>query len=169
MADKKPNTVKVVDAPTPDVEEIRESVSLADGAKQLLERVASEQEAKADEPSGIEVGTDWNFVRHDPSDVAPYLEKEGLPQESDKAYGWISTDPRVHETRLHTGKWERVAGGRVRRGADLVLAHRPKDVDKAKKNELAARRRLMRSAPMRQLDNEGARTGMETFEDRRPR
>lgn len=163
------NKIKtIVDNPSPDTDEIREAASLVDGAKQLLERVAAEQEAKADEPSGIEVSVDWNFVRHDPSDPAPYLEKEGLRQEPDKAYCWLSSDPRVHDTRLHTGAWERVAGGRVRRG-DLVLAERPKAVDKRKKDELNARRRLMRNAPMRQLDNEGARTGMDTFEDRRPR
>lgn len=173
-----PETPIVVEATAdaPEIDELRASVeaaraeleSIQAGAKELLERVAAEQAAKADEPSGIEVGVDWNFIHDDPSDPAPYLAKHGLEQEPDKAYGWISADPRVTTSRLNRGEWELVKGGQVKRG-DTFLALRPKAVQARKEKELDARRRLMRQAPMRQLDAEGQRTGMETIEARVPR
>lgn len=138
-----------------------ETNALAEGAKEMLNRIAAEQEAKADEPSGIEVGTDWGFMRADPSDPAPYLAQRDKKPEPGWANAWLNSDKRVIDERIHRG-WKPTLGGTVRRG-DLVLADRPQvlqDREDAAKRE---RVKLFESAPTRQLDQVGQKLGMPTF------
>lgn len=161
---KAPETVDTPAPATPGAIDaaLAASTELQAQAKQLLERVAAEQAAKADEPSGVSVVVDWNFINRDPSDPAPHLSSRGIEERKDHDYGWVSTDSRLADRRRAAG-WEPVAGGSVRRG-DTVLSSRPKAIGAAIEARQAEQTRIMRDAPMRSIDQDGVKAGVRTFE-----
>lgn len=131
-------------------------------AKQLLERVEAERAAKAtDEPSGVEVAVDYNFLKQDPTDHVPRLQRKEIEVRADHRYHWINRDPRRSERRLNQG-WLPVAGGSVTNG-DGVLASMPEEKAKQHDRQLAARNKLQKTAHIERLEAEGARLGMEVF------
>lgn len=152
-----------VEAP-PSADEVRakerELTALQEGATKMLDRIAAEKAAKGDEPSGIVVGTDYDFIRSDPSDPAPYLAEKGVPPRKDHAYGWLNTDSRVIGNRMAKG-WKPVEGG-IKRG-DLILASRPQELQDRETQQGLQRVKLMEQGPMRTFDADARKEGVETF------
>ena len=131
-------------------------------AKQLLERIAAEKAAKADEPSGVEAGVDWNFIKEDVYDHKPILARRNIAENPDHRYHWINRDPRRVERRLNQG-WLPVQGGSVTRG-ESMLASMPEA--KAKRIDQMQRERTKnaQTAHIEVLHAEGNRQGMEVFD-----
>lgn len=148
---------------TSDAEVVAKEAALTDlqrDASAMLDRIAAEKAAKADVPSGITVGTDYDFLKADPSDPSPYLERRGVPKRDDHAYGWLNSDSRVLGNRLAKG-WAPVEGG-IKRG-DLLLASRPREIQEREEAQGLQRTRLMEKGPMAKFDNEAKAAGMEPF------
>jgi len=115
---------------------------LQEGARETLERIAAEKDAKADPPSGIEVGIDLNWLTRDDFEPRHYLEAHNLKKDPEMAYRWISTDPARAAKRFSQG-WSPIKGGQVRMG-DLMLSHRPEAIS-AKVREVNRQRQLLMS------------------------
>jgi len=131
-------------------------------AAQLLERVEADRAAKAtDEPSGIEVGVDRDFLSQDPTKFTERLARKDIEVRKDHRYRWINRDPRRMERRVQMG-WLPVAGGSVTNG-DSALASMPQEMADAKQRQLAERKKLQTTAHIARLDAEGTKTGMEVF------
>ena len=131
-------------------------------AKQLLERVEADKAARVtEEPSGVEVVVDYNFLRQDPTDHTPKLAQHGVENRKDRRYHWINRDPRRSARRTNQG-WLPVAGGSITNG-DSVLASMPESKAKQLDMALAERRRIQQTAHIDRLEAEGQKTGMPVF------
>jgi len=135
---------------------------VAAGAKELLERVAARTEATAAEPSGIDSVVDYDFLTADTYDPGKRLERRGLKADAGVRYHWINRDPRRVERRLNQG-WQPTAGGSIVHG-DSMLAQMPEARAKRLDQGLAEKRALAKNAYLDQINAEGRRTGMETFD-----
>lgn len=131
-------------------------------ARQLLERVEADRAATAtDEPSGIEVAVDYDFLKQDPTDPAPRLAAKDLEVRSDHRYHWINNDPRRMQRRVQQG-WAPVAGGSITNGSS-TLASMPESKAALYDQQLTERRKIQRTAHIDRLEAEGARLGMPVF------
>jgi hypothetical protein len=131
-------------------------------AKELLERVEADRAAKAtDEPSGVELGVSYDFLKQDPTDFAPRLKRKEIEVRKDHRYRWINTSPRRMERRVNQG-WLPVPGASVTNG-DSILASMPEDRAAGMERQLVERREIAKTAHTRRLEAEGARLGMEVF------
>jgi len=150
------------DAATADATEAGNNKFIQAQAKQLLERVEADRAAAAtDEPSGVEVGLDWNFLKHDPTDFTERFERKGIKVRKDHRYRWINKDPRRFESRLNKG-WLPVEGGSFTNG-DSVLASMPESLGKKYDRMREERLKMQNNAHMQRLEAEGAKLGMEVF------
>lgn len=135
-----------------------EITALQAGAKEMLERVAAEQEAKADQPSGITLGVDWNFINHDPLNASHYLREHGVEERKDVEYRFVNTDRRTVDKKLHKG-WSPVKGGAVKHG-DLMVCQRDKRICEQERAQVAALSRLRENAPMQSFDRDASNEGV---------
>jgi len=131
-------------------------------AKQLLERVEADKAAKAtDEPSGVEVTVDYNFLKQDPTDFIPRLKRKDITVREDHRYHWINRDPRRMERRVGMG-WLPIEGGSITNG-DSILASMPKERADGLNRQLAERNKIQQTAHIERLEAEGAKQGMPVF------
>ena len=131
-------------------------------AAQLLERVEKDRASKGtDEPSGIEVGSDHNFLTQDPTRFEDRLARKDIEVRADHQYRWINRDSRRSERRVSMG-WLPVSGGSVTNG-DSMLASMPKELANAKKRQLSERTKIQRTAHIARLEAEGEKLGMKVF------
>jgi hypothetical protein len=136
-------------------------------AKALLERVEADRAAKAtDEPSGISVGVDNDFLKQDPTKFEDRLQRKGIERRLDHRYRWINRDPRRIERRIQAG-WLPVQGASITNG-DSVLASMPEEMAKTQEKQLADRKKIAETAHIQRLEAEGAKQGMEVFTDLTP-
>jgi len=132
-------------------------------AAELLARVEADVAARGtDEPSGVTVGTDYSFLRDDPTAPGPRLARKGVEERKDHRYHWINRDPRRIERRINQG-WLPVAGGSISNG-DSVLASMPEDRAKKLDAQIAERNRIRQGSAFTELEQVSRQTGVEVFD-----
>jgi hypothetical protein len=142
IADDIPDVDALEAAYAKDKAALEAQVAAADArVEAMLARVAAEDEAKADELSGIEIGIDRLFLGEDPSDIQPYLERAGKTHEPDKfIYRWVSTNPRMYNKRRAQGYTP--VPGSITKG-DQVACQMPQDLHAKRRAMLQKRKDLL--------------------------